>query len=126
MNKFTSIQEAIEFSIRRDAIARVTVEAVDIHAALVEAGVDADDMAQENDGSWDVWGGEGGGEWRIRVTVEEAPDEELTASEVNDSNGRWVWTVVDSSGQRFWPAEPCVTAAEALEAVENGRGEWVQ
>ena len=34
------------------------------------------------------------------------------------------WTVVDESGQRFWPTKPAKTATAALFAARDGRGTW--
>lgn len=75
MVNFDNIQDAIEYSIRHNVIARVTVDAVDIHAAL--AAVDVLELHEEFDGRWDVVGGEEGvGGWRLRVTVDNGDSEE--------------------------------------------------
>lgn len=47
--------------------------------------------------------------------------DELTAQNINDT-----WTVLDSSGSRFWPDDKAESADEAIEAAEAGRGTWRQ
>ena len=67
------IERAIEFSIHRNTVGKASVETSgDIFDVL--GGVDYDDMEEEYDGSYDVWGGMGGdGEgdrsWRINIKV---------------------------------------------------------
>ena len=65
-----AIVEAVEMSITHDAIGKVVAE---IEAGWdifdVMAGVDYEDMAEENDGSFDVWGGDGDRAWRINVML---------------------------------------------------------
>ena len=53
------------------------------------------------------------------IAAARAMDDELTAEYGDQYSG---WSVVDSSGQRFWPATVALTAEDAAEA---GRGKWV-
>lgn len=48
-------------------------------------------------------------------------DDELTAEERHGT-----WTIVDTSGQRFWPAPAANSARAALAAAHAGRGTWRQ
>lgn len=35
-----------------------------------------------------------------------------------------VWTILDSTGARFWPDEDCTTEAEAVRACASCEGSW--
>lgn len=43
----------------------------------------------------------------------------LTTQYVNGT-----WTVVDESGQRFWPAKKAKNAIAAMKAAVSGEGTW--
>jgi hypothetical protein len=70
------IERAIEFSIHRNFVGKASVETSgDIFDVL--RGVDYDDMEEEYDGSYDVWGnmdenGEGDRSWRINIKLVKA------------------------------------------------------
>lgn len=76
MTTEATIRDAIARSISHTETVAVTVTAKDIAEALSEVNVHAEeyDHAEENDGSYDVWGETDGGEFRLRLTVE-APRE---------------------------------------------------
>ena len=73
-----AIVEAVEMSMKHDCVGKVVAEIEsgwDIFDVL--GGVDYDDMAEENDGSYDVWGGmdengEGDRSWRINIKLVKA------------------------------------------------------
>lgn len=78
MTSKKTIESAIERSISHNEIVRVEVEwpktrqsssAEEIILDWVDAieGVDDVDCAQENDGTYDVWGTRNGDNWRIRI-----------------------------------------------------------
>lgn len=48
-------------------------------------------------------------------------DDDMTAEERHGQ-----WTVVDTSGQRFWPEPAAHSAREALAAANANRGTWHQ
>jgi len=56
------------------------------------------------------------------IAAAAAMGDERTAEYGDPCSG---WSVVDSSGQRFWPATVALTAEDALAAAEAGRGKWV-
>lgn len=72
MTTASTIKEAIERSISHTEVVAVEVTAQDIAEALSEVNVHAEDYdhAQENDGSYDVWGtSEEGDDFRIRIRL---------------------------------------------------------
>ena len=73
MTTESTIKDAITRSISHTEIVAVKVVAKDIAEALSEVNVHSEeyDHAQENDGSWDVWGidSERMAEFRIRITL---------------------------------------------------------
>jgi hypothetical protein len=73
MNTSEKIQSAIARSVSHNESVAVTVEAADIHEVLAEVDSASESLghAQENDGTYDVFGEDhGGNEFRLRVTVE--------------------------------------------------------
>lgn len=73
MNAKNTIESAIARSISHNEIVAVTVEAADIYEVLAEVDSASESLghAQENDGTYDVFGEDyGGNEFRLRVTVE--------------------------------------------------------
>jgi len=73
MNTSEKIKSAIARSVSHNESVAITVEAADIYEFLAEidSACEALGHAEENDGTYDVWGeDEGGNEFRLRVTVE--------------------------------------------------------
>ena len=63
-----TIQDAIQQSIDLGRRTKIEVEE-DSESSIINALSFVDDYIdrrEEDDGSWDVWGGEGEGEWRLR------------------------------------------------------------
>jgi hypothetical protein len=64
-----TIQDAIQQSIELNCRTKIEAEK-DSKTSVINALHCVDDYidhATEDDGSWDVWGGEGASEWRLRV-----------------------------------------------------------